>query len=51
MTDREFPPPPCENKDGHYMIPVTDHKTWRCTHCPAVRFFGNRTIHAQEPAT
>lgn len=52
MTTREFPPPPCEHPAGHYMIPVTDPytntKTWRCTHCPAIRHYGNRTIHPHE---
>lgn len=52
MDKREFPPPPCEDTRGHYMIPVThpdtNQKTWRCTYCPAVRHFGDPTIHAQE---
>lgn len=37
------------------MIPVTgpytNVKTWRCTYCGAVRHFGNRIIHPEEPAT
>lgn len=50
---RDFPPPPCDHRDDHWMIPVTDPytgtKTWRCTSCPAVRHLGNPTIHPQEP--
>lgn len=52
MDNREFPPPPCEDTRGHYMIPVThpetNQKTWRCTYCPAIRHYGNRTIHPAE---